>query len=116
MNQIERDMSHLRITPSYAELNNNTFRLRVIYDHCEESMYSHRYTIECIDNKNLTTIIIDSNVIDDNCEVSLEEALVRTKYYLKDRFSYEISVVTIIPEVIQRWDNSSKKYITQKPK
>ena len=90
--------------------------MKVIYDHCEDDMYSHRYIIECIDTKNLATIIIDSNVIDSDCEVTLDEALVKTKYYLKDRFNYEISVVTIIPEVIEKWDNSSKKYITQKPK
>jgi len=106
-------MSHLRIIPSYMKLNNNAFTLRVSYDHVE-STYMHRYSIECIDTKNWTKIIIDSNVVDEICRISLEDALARTKFYLKDRFGYEIFEVVVVPQEVQRYDRNTKTYKTIK--
>lgn len=94
-----RRYGYFKIERSFAKINNNAFRLSVTYD-IVDSGYEHRYTIKCVDTKNLCTIIIDSNVIDNDCFISLEDALARTKYYLKDRFNYEIVQIDIVPDKI----------------
>ena len=104
-------MSRFRIFSSYVKLNNDAFRLRVCYEPVG-TPYMYRYSIKCIDSQNLTLILIDSNVIDEKCEISLEDALAKTKYYLNDRFGYEIVKVEIVPEEIQEFDSQSKTYKT----
>jgi hypothetical protein len=99
----------LRITPSYAILNQDAFRLRVRYENVE-NRYEHRYFIECIDSRNWTLIQIDSNVIDEEAVVTLDEALDRTKRYLKSRFNYDINHVEIVPQLIERYNRQLKNY------
>jgi len=102
-------MGAIRIFQSYAILNQNAFKVRVRYENVE-NRYEHRYFIECIDMVNWSWITIDSNVIDESVEIHLNDAVDRTKWYLKNRFKYEVFRVDIIPEEKQKLNHKTKQW------
>jgi hypothetical protein len=75
-----------------SEVKLGIWKLRVRYEDVEV-VYCHRYYIELLDLRTLALIQVDSNVIDNTCMISMEEAYDRCFHYLKHRFGYELPIL-----------------------
>jgi hypothetical protein len=71
------------------ERNIGDWKIRVRYEDCQLD-YCHRYWIELVDLKHWVLITIDSNVIDKISSMSLDEAVLKAKGYMKIRFGFDL--------------------------
>ena len=66
------------------------WKIRLKYEEMPIPNDWHRYTIELVDLRSWVVIVIDSNVIDRTYFIPFDDAIQKTKVYLKHRFNYEL--------------------------
>jgi hypothetical protein len=68
------------------------WKIRVRYEEMPTPNSYHRFSIELIDLRYWSLFVIDSNVCDKTYFIELDDAILKTKNYLKHRFNYDLEM------------------------
>ena len=66
------------------------WKIRLRYEEMPIPNSYHRWTIELVDLSSWVLIVVDSNVCDRTYFIPFDDAIGKTKVYLKHRFNYEL--------------------------
>ena len=67
------------------------WKIRLRYEEMPKPNDYHRWTIELVDLRSWVLIVVDSNVCDRTYFIQFDDAIGKTKVYLKHRFNYDLN-------------------------